>query len=297
MMLDHGKIGRHYSGQVTQIITGSIGFDDWEWGVDLFADDPLVFKKLIYEMRFDEASAWYAEFGPFYVGLQFSPSELPKYLEGRVPALVHVARDKAWAIVSAADRLRRYPWPRPRLGCSASLAAVVLLARSSGAAATRAARRRPGPRPTAGACAAGTPVSGHPGPHGAARRVGPAEPARPAVGPERRRAALRGRAGRPDPRREERPAPGRRVPGHRLAHLERRRAGPARPRLPPAVRDQPPLLRQLHEPGRGHAHRGVPRELGRRRRPGERAGAARRSPSRSRTTTAAGSPSTTPAGC
>jgi chlorite dismutase len=87
MMLDHGKIGRHYAGQVTQIITGSIGFDDWEWGVDLFADDPLVFKKLIYEMRFDEASAWYAEFGPFYIGLQFSPAELPRYLDGQVPAL------------------------------------------------------------------------------------------------------------------------------------------------------------------------------------------------------------------
>ena len=87
MMLDHGKIGRHYSGRVTQVISGAVGFDDWEWGVDLFADDPLVFKKLIYEMRFDEASAWYAEFGPFYVGLQFSPSELPKYLEGHVPEL------------------------------------------------------------------------------------------------------------------------------------------------------------------------------------------------------------------
>jgi len=86
MMLEHGKIGRHYAGQVTQIISGAIGFDDWEWGVDLFADDPVVFKKLIYEMRFDEASAWFAEFGPFYVGLQFSPSELPKYLEGEVPA-------------------------------------------------------------------------------------------------------------------------------------------------------------------------------------------------------------------
>jgi chlorite dismutase len=87
MMLDHGKIGRQYAGRVTQIISGAIGFDDWEWGVDLFADDPLVFKKLIYEMRFDEASAWYAEFGPFYVGLQFSPSELPRYLEGEVPEL------------------------------------------------------------------------------------------------------------------------------------------------------------------------------------------------------------------
>ena len=87
MMLEHGKIGRHYAGAVTQVISGAIGFDDWEWGVDLFADDPLVFKKLIYEMRFDEASAWYAEFGPFYVGLQFAASELPAYLEGGVPAL------------------------------------------------------------------------------------------------------------------------------------------------------------------------------------------------------------------
>jgi len=85
MMLEHGKIGRHYAGEVTQIISGAIGFDDWEWGVDLFADNPLVFKRLIYEMRFDEASAWYAEFGPFYVGLQFPPSELPTYLEGGVP--------------------------------------------------------------------------------------------------------------------------------------------------------------------------------------------------------------------
>ena len=88
MMRDHGVIGRHYAGAVTQIISGSIGFDDWEWGVDLFADDPLVFKKLIYEMRFDEASAWYAEFGPFYTGLQFSPEELPRLLEGQVPAFL-----------------------------------------------------------------------------------------------------------------------------------------------------------------------------------------------------------------
>jgi chlorite dismutase len=87
MMRDHGMIGRQYAGKVTQVISGSIGFDDWEWGVDLFADDPLVFKKLVYEMRFDEASAWYAEFGPFYVGLQFSPEELPRLLEGATPAL------------------------------------------------------------------------------------------------------------------------------------------------------------------------------------------------------------------
>ena len=87
MMLEHGKVGREYSGKVTQVISGSIGFDDWEWGVDLFADDPVTFKKLIYEMRFDEASAKYAEFGAFYTGLQFSPSELVKLLEGELPAL------------------------------------------------------------------------------------------------------------------------------------------------------------------------------------------------------------------
>ena len=88
MMRDHGVVGRRFAGAVTQIISGSIGYDDWEWGVDLFADDPLVFKKLVYEMRFDDASAWYAEFGPFYLGLQFSPSELPKFLDGEVPALL-----------------------------------------------------------------------------------------------------------------------------------------------------------------------------------------------------------------
>lgn len=88
LMVDHGKIGRSFHGLVTQVISGSIGFDDWEWGVDLYADDPLVFKKLIYEMRFDEASANYAAFGQFYTGLQFSPSQLPRFLEGEgVPEL------------------------------------------------------------------------------------------------------------------------------------------------------------------------------------------------------------------
>ena len=87
MMREHGMIGRHYAGQVTQIISGSIGYDDWEWGVDLFAADPLVFKKLIYEMRFDEASAKFAEFGPFYVGVQFSPDQLGVLLDGGVPTL------------------------------------------------------------------------------------------------------------------------------------------------------------------------------------------------------------------
>jgi len=87
MMREHGIIGRHYAGRVTQVISGSIGYDDWEWGVDLFADDPLVFKKLIYEMRFDEASAKFAEFGPFYAGLQFAPAQLVNYLNGEAPSL------------------------------------------------------------------------------------------------------------------------------------------------------------------------------------------------------------------
>ena len=73
-------LGRRYAGEVRQIITGSIGFDDWEWGVDLFAEDPLVFKKLIYEMRFDEVSAVYALFGTFYVGVRTPASALAHLL-------------------------------------------------------------------------------------------------------------------------------------------------------------------------------------------------------------------------
>ena len=81
MMHEHGMVGRRYAGEVQQIITGSIGFDDWEWGVDLFADDPLVFKKLIYEMRFDEVSAVYALFGTFYVGVSVASGDLPALLK------------------------------------------------------------------------------------------------------------------------------------------------------------------------------------------------------------------------
>lgn len=68
LMYSHGMIGRQYAGKVKQIITGSVGFDDYEWGVTLFADDVLQFKKLIYEMRFDEVSSRYGEFGSFFVG-------------------------------------------------------------------------------------------------------------------------------------------------------------------------------------------------------------------------------------
>jgi chlorite dismutase len=84
-MADHGLVGRRYAGEVKQIITGSIGFDDWEWGVDLFADDPLVFKKLIYEMRFDHVSAVYALFGQFYVGVRCPAASLEKLLGGELP--------------------------------------------------------------------------------------------------------------------------------------------------------------------------------------------------------------------
>ena len=84
-MNEHGVIGRRYAGEVKQIITGSIGFDDWEWGVDLFADDPLVFKKLIYEMRFDEVSAVYALFGHFYIGVRCPAAGLDRLLSGELP--------------------------------------------------------------------------------------------------------------------------------------------------------------------------------------------------------------------
>jgi chlorite dismutase len=85
-MNEHGLVGRRYAGEVRQIITGSIGFDDWEWGVDLFANDPLVFKKLIYEMRFDEVSAVYALFGQFYLGVRVLAAGLEKLLGGDLPA-------------------------------------------------------------------------------------------------------------------------------------------------------------------------------------------------------------------
>jgi len=84
MMHDHGMIGRRYGDVVKQIISGSIGMDDWEWGVDLFADDPVVFKKLIYEMRFDEVSAVYALFGQFYLGIRLPIQNLGAWLEGKL---------------------------------------------------------------------------------------------------------------------------------------------------------------------------------------------------------------------
>jgi chlorite dismutase len=75
IMAGHARIGRTYAGRVVQLITGSLGFDDWEWGVTLVADDPVTFKEIVYEMRFDEASARYAEFGPFITGLLLEPAD------------------------------------------------------------------------------------------------------------------------------------------------------------------------------------------------------------------------------
>jgi chlorite dismutase len=82
MMHEHGLIGRRYGDVVKQIISGSIGMDDWEWSVDLFADDPVVFKKLIYEMRFDEVSAVYALFGQFFISVRLPIDKLINWLSG-----------------------------------------------------------------------------------------------------------------------------------------------------------------------------------------------------------------------
>lgn len=69
LMESHGRKGREFAGRVVQLVTGSTGLDDWEWGVTLFATDPADLKQCVYEMRFDPASAIYADFGPFVTGL------------------------------------------------------------------------------------------------------------------------------------------------------------------------------------------------------------------------------------
>lgn len=76
LMREHASTGRKYAEQITQMITGSTGLDDWEWGVTLFGVDPLPIKKLVYEMRFDEVSAKYADFGTFYLGRRLPVAEL-----------------------------------------------------------------------------------------------------------------------------------------------------------------------------------------------------------------------------
>jgi len=76
LMGGHARVGRTYAGRVLQLISGSTGLDDWEWGVTLLADDPAALKEIVYEMRFDEVSARYAEFGPFVTGLVGAPAEI-----------------------------------------------------------------------------------------------------------------------------------------------------------------------------------------------------------------------------
>jgi hydrogen peroxide-dependent heme synthase len=76
LMQTHGRTGRRYAGRVQQVITGAVGFDAWEWGVTLFAKDPLDFKRLVTDMRFDEVSAKYADFGDFYVGRMTTWTEI-----------------------------------------------------------------------------------------------------------------------------------------------------------------------------------------------------------------------------
>lgn len=82
MMREHGLTGRKYAGRVFQIITGSVGLDDWEWGVTLCAADPLEFKRIVTEMRYDEASTKYGEFGEFYTGIRIEPDGWTKLLAG-----------------------------------------------------------------------------------------------------------------------------------------------------------------------------------------------------------------------
>lgn len=80
MMAEHATSGIKFAGRVSQLITASTGFDDWEWGVTLWARAPEHIKEIVYTMRFDKASAKYAEFGPFYLGYIASPADAVKHL-------------------------------------------------------------------------------------------------------------------------------------------------------------------------------------------------------------------------
>lgn len=80
LMREHGLTGRRYAGRVFQVITGATGLDDWEWGVTLFARDPLEFKRIVTEMRYDEASTRYGEFGEFFTGIAIDADALAALL-------------------------------------------------------------------------------------------------------------------------------------------------------------------------------------------------------------------------
>lgn len=84
MMRDHGRIGHKYHGKITQVVGGSIGYDDWEWGVTLHSDDVIAIKRLITEMRFDPSSSLFAEFGPFHLAIRQNISDLPSLLSGQI---------------------------------------------------------------------------------------------------------------------------------------------------------------------------------------------------------------------
>ena len=90
MMATHAETGKEYAGKIKQVIASSVGFDDYEWGVTLFAGDPTDIKNIVYDMRFDEVSSKYGEFGQFYVGRRFPPADLGAYLDGAaVPTSEH----------------------------------------------------------------------------------------------------------------------------------------------------------------------------------------------------------------
>ncbi len=76
LMGGHARSGKGHQENILQLITGATGWDDWEWGVTLLSDDPLAVKNVVYEMRFDEASAKYAIFGPFWVGMMMEPKDV-----------------------------------------------------------------------------------------------------------------------------------------------------------------------------------------------------------------------------
>jgi chlorite dismutase len=80
LMGGHARVGRKYSGRVSQLITGSTGIDDFEWGVTLMAHQVDALKDIVYEMRFDEVTARFGEFGPFYVNLRANPADLWQHL-------------------------------------------------------------------------------------------------------------------------------------------------------------------------------------------------------------------------
>ena len=240
-MHGHGHTGRAFAGRIVQLITASTGLADWEWGVTLFADDPKAIKDVVYEMRYDEGSAIYAEFGPFTLGLL-------------APLAAGGQRRGARGRDEAARRL---------------LAAAVAVALTVGGAAATAATTA-----TATAPAAATPSrlrrrddraapdSGDKltvqRPRSSARSTGRSGSAR-----RRRTTAIfvvEQHAGRimVDRLRHAVPDPAR-------ARLDRQRAGPAGPRVPSRLRHERPLLRQLHQRRGQHARGRVPRRRQRRR--------------------------------